>query len=131
MPLRATRVSDERTKRHRARGVHGCKNMLVFYEIQVFEGFAQRTGRQWSRADVKVFRARCCRSAMDLRLKVRRLGDGHYFLSRSSWPTDTDTIDLRDDFNRTSTQAYAEMRVFRRVRKDRERAHEQSPVGVG
>jgi len=35
-----------------------------------------------------------CRSLTDLAAKVRRLGDGYYYLSSSAWPEDQASVNL-------------------------------------
>ena len=64
-----------------------------FDEIRVFEGIAERTGTRFDRAGVRGRRS-ICRSLSDLGAKVRRLGDGYYYLASAAWPADAVTVDL-------------------------------------
>jgi hypothetical protein len=36
-----------------------------------------------------------CRSLSELNSKVRRYGDGYYYLARAQWPGEAKTLDLR------------------------------------
>ena len=64
-----------------------------FDEIRVFDGIAERTGTRLDRNGVRGRRS-ICRSLTDLAAKVRRLGDGYYYLSSSAWPEDQASVNL-------------------------------------
>jgi hypothetical protein len=64
-----------------------------FDEIRVYDGIAERTGTRLDRNGVRGRRS-ICRSLTDLAAKVRRLGDGYYYLSSSAWPVDATTVNL-------------------------------------
>jgi hypothetical protein len=62
-------------------------------EIQVFEGVAERTGRTVDRTAVRRSPA-CCSTVSDLTRKVRRMGDGYFYLASLLWPENTTKLNL-------------------------------------
>lgn len=62
-------------------------------EVHVFGGVAERTGNQVDRKSVRGRRA-ICHSVTDLGAKVRRMGDGYYYLATGVWPDRVDRADL-------------------------------------
>jgi hypothetical protein len=68
-------------------------SLRSFDEIRVFDGMAERTGTRLDRDGVRGRRS-VCRSLTDLAAKVRRLGDGYYYLSSAAWPADAVTVNL-------------------------------------
>lgn len=64
-----------------------------FEEIRVYDGIAERTGERLDRAGVRGRRS-VCRSISDLASKVRRLGDGYYYLATEAWPENTSSVNL-------------------------------------
>ena len=69
------------------------ESQASFDEIRVFDGVAERTGTRLDRNGVRGRRS-ICRSLTDLAAKVRRLGDGYYYLSSSAWPEDQTSVNL-------------------------------------
>jgi hypothetical protein len=69
------------------------ESQASFDEIRVFDGVAERTGTRLDRNGVRGRRS-ICRSLTDLAAKVRRLGDGYYYLSSSAWPEDQASVNL-------------------------------------
>ena len=65
----------------------------VFVEIRVYEGIAERTGKQFDRAAVRRSRG-YCRSLTELARKARASGDGEFYLPLDLWPADTERVDL-------------------------------------
>lgn len=64
-----------------------------FDEVVVYDGVAERTGRQLDRKTV-LGRRGICRSLTALVSSVRRFGDGYYYLAADAWPTDRVTVNL-------------------------------------
>ena len=64
-----------------------------FDEIRVYDGIAERTGTRLDRNGIRGRRS-ICRSITDLAAKVRRLGDGYYYLASAAWPADAATVNL-------------------------------------
>ena len=69
------------------------ESQASFDEIRVYDGIAERTGTRLDRNGVRGRRS-ICRSLTDLAAKVRRLGDGYYYLSSSAWPEDQASVNL-------------------------------------
>ncbi len=65
----------------------------LFDEIHVFEGVAERTGTTVSRKSIRG-RETVCRTMRDLALKVRRLGDGYFYLPVLEWPEGVTRFEL-------------------------------------
>lgn len=57
----------------------------LFDEIRVFEGVAERTGNTVDRQTIRQSNA-ACRSLAELTRRVRRMGDGTFYLPVSMWP---------------------------------------------
>ncbi|HEY5611730.1 MAG TPA: hypothetical protein VIL97_11005, partial [Thermoanaerobaculia bacterium] len=57
----------------------------MFDEIRVFEGVAEPTGNTVDRKTVRGSAA-VCRSMSDLMRKVRRVGDGYFYIPVLVWP---------------------------------------------
>lgn len=66
-----------------------------FEEISVYDGIAERTGNTADRSSIRG-RQGICRSLTELSGKVRRLGDGYYYLAAPAWPPDEQKLVLRD-----------------------------------
>jgi hypothetical protein len=64
-----------------------------FDEIEVFNNVAVRTGNRVSREGIRG-RIGLCRSLTELSAKIRRLGDGCYYLAEGAWPADVPSINL-------------------------------------
>jgi hypothetical protein len=64
-----------------------------FDEIRVYDGIAERTGNIVDRATVRRSKS-ACTTLSELTRKVRRDGDGIYYLPTDIWPADSQTIDL-------------------------------------
>lgn len=64
-----------------------------FEEVRVYEGVAERTGNTVDRDTVRGSKA-VCQSISELTRKVRREGDGVFYLSAKAWPEDTEKIVL-------------------------------------
>ena len=64
-----------------------------FLEIRVYEGVAERTGNTVDRSAVRGSKA-ACQSVSELTRKVRREGDGVYYLATDAWPENTERISL-------------------------------------
>jgi hypothetical protein len=69
----------------------------VFDEINVFEGVAERTGIRVDRTAIRG-RSGACRSVTELSQKIRRLGDGYYYLAARLWPGDTTRLVLHESW---------------------------------
>jgi hypothetical protein len=65
-----------------------------FEEVQVYEGFAERTGVRFERKDVRRS-GRCCSSLTELLRKARAAGDGYFYLPLDNWPADTERLPLQ------------------------------------
>ena len=63
-------------------------------EIRVYEDFAERTGVQVERNEVRRSEG-YCRSMTQLLRKARASGDGTFYLSTNLWPADTDRLALK------------------------------------
>ena len=68
--------------------------MQQFEEIRVYEGFAERTGVQFERSEVRRSGA-CCISLAQLARKARSAGDGYFYLQTDIWPPDTEQIAMQ------------------------------------
>jgi hypothetical protein len=66
-----------------------------FEEIRVYEGWAERTGVQFARKDVRRSGA-CCISLAQLARKARTAGDGYFYLLVDLWPPDTVQIAMHE-----------------------------------
>lgn len=64
-----------------------------FDEVNVYEGVAERTGNTVDRKTVRGSKA-VCSSVAELARKVRREGDGVYYLVSKAWPEESERIDL-------------------------------------
>lgn len=65
-----------------------------FDEISVYAGIAERTGVLFERNDVRGSSA-CCASLTELIRKARASGDGTFYLPLSSWPVETERLELQ------------------------------------
>jgi hypothetical protein len=66
----------------------------LFEEIRVYAGFAERTGVQFERSDVRRSGG-CCRSLTELIRKARDSGDGTFYLPLDTWPADRERVELK------------------------------------
>jgi hypothetical protein len=66
-----------------------------YAEIQVFEGFAERTGVTVDSGTVRRSPA-LCRSLSELTRKARSKGDGYFYLPVSLWPENTKKLQIRE-----------------------------------
>ena len=64
-----------------------------FDEIRVYEGIAERTGNTVGRDSVRRSKS-LCQSMTELARKVRRDGDGVFYLASEAWPKDTESVNL-------------------------------------
>ena len=64
-----------------------------FVEVRVFEGVAERTGNTVGRDSVRRSKS-VCQSMSELARKVRRDGDGLFYVPSSAWPQDTAQVNL-------------------------------------
>jgi len=64
-----------------------------FEEIRVYDGFAERTGAQFDKNEVRRSDG-FCRSMTQFRQKARAAGDGTFYLPRGMWPADTAQVPL-------------------------------------
>ena len=67
----------------------------MFDEVRVYEGIAERTGQTVDRDTVRGSKA-VCHSVSELARKVRREGDGTFYLSTSAWPANETRIVLTE-----------------------------------
>lgn len=67
----------------------------MFDEIRVYEGIAERTGTTVDRKTVRGSDS-VCRSMTELARKVRRMGDGYFYLPVLVWPEGKTTIELSE-----------------------------------
>jgi len=65
----------------------------MFDEIRVFEGVAEPTGNTVDRNTVRGSNA-VCRSMSDLMRKVRRVGDGYFYIPVLTWPEGVTRVEL-------------------------------------
>ena len=65
----------------------------MFDEIRVFEGVAEPTGNTVDRKTVRGSAA-VCRSMSDLMRKVRRVGDGYFYIPVLVWPQGVTRVEL-------------------------------------
>lgn len=65
-----------------------------FDEIQVYDGFAERTGVHFERGDVRR-REGYCGSLTELIRKARASGDGTFYMPLAMWPADRERVELR------------------------------------
>lgn len=65
----------------------------LYEEIRVFEGVAEPTGNTVDRQTVRGSAA-VCRSINELTRKVRRLGDGYFYVPSLVWPEGVEKIQL-------------------------------------
>jgi hypothetical protein len=72
-----------------------------FDEIRVYEGVAERTGTVVDRDTVRRSAA-MCRSLSELTRRVRRLGDGYFYLPVSMWPEGVTTLSLSETWTTMS-----------------------------
>lgn len=61
--------------------------------MRVYEGIAERTGKTVDRNTVRGSKA-VCQSVGELARKVRREGDGTFYLAAEAWPEGTASLDL-------------------------------------
>ena len=66
----------------------------TFDEIRVYEGVAERTGVRYERDAVRRSVA-YCKNMSELVRKVRRSGDGCFYLPLESWPAGSERVDLQ------------------------------------
>ena len=64
-----------------------------FDEIRVYEGVAERTGKTVGRDTVRRSKS-VCQSMGELARKVRREGDGVFYLASNAWPENTQQVNL-------------------------------------
>jgi len=64
-----------------------------FDEIRVYEGVAERTGNTIGRDSVRRSK-NVCQSMTELVRKVRRDGDGLFYLASNAWPENTEEVNL-------------------------------------
>ena len=64
-----------------------------FDEVRVYEGVAERTGNTVHRDSLRR-RNSACQSMTELARKVRRDGDGIFYLAANAWPANTEKVDL-------------------------------------
>ena len=64
-----------------------------FDEVRVYEGVAERTGNTVKRDSVRRSKS-VCQSMTELARKVRREGDGVFYLAAGAWPENTENVDL-------------------------------------
>ena len=64
-----------------------------FDEIRVYEGVAERTGNRVARDSVRRSKS-VCQSIGELARKVRREGDGTFYLATGAWPEDAENVEL-------------------------------------
>lgn len=72
-----------------------------FDEIRVYEGIAERTGTTVDRQTVRGSAA-VCRSLSELTRRVRRLGDGYFYLPVLLWPDGVKEIPLSETWTTMS-----------------------------
>ena len=65
----------------------------TFDEIRVYEGIAERTGNTVGRDSLRRSKS-LCQSMSELTRKVRREGDGVFYLASDAWPADTESVNL-------------------------------------
>ncbi|PYQ59948.1 MAG: hypothetical protein DMF58_09900 [Acidobacteria bacterium] len=61
--------------------------------MKVFEGIAEPTGGIVDRDDLRTGKS-VCQSVSELARKVRRDGDGYFYLATGAWPENTPSINL-------------------------------------
>ncbi len=61
--------------------------------MRVYEGIAERTGKTVDRSSVRGNKS-ICQSVSELTRKVRREGDGTFYLAAGAWPENTAKINL-------------------------------------
>ena len=66
-------------------------------EIRVYEGIAERTGNVVDRHSLRG-RTGVCRGIAELTRKVRRLGDGYYYLPVQVWPEGVTQLPLLEEW---------------------------------
>jgi hypothetical protein len=71
----------------------GVPSNQQFDEIRVYEGVAERTGTKIDRQTIRRSPT-ACRSVSELTRRVRRLGDGLFYLPVSMWPEGKTEIPL-------------------------------------
>ena len=64
-----------------------------FDEVRVYEGIAERTGTTVDRQNIRRSPA-ACRSVSELSHRVRRDGDGVFYLPVSMWPEGVEELSL-------------------------------------
>ncbi len=67
----------------------------MFDEIRVYEGIAERTGNTFDRETVRGSKA-VCHTVGELSRKVRREGDGTFYLDADAWPENESRVVLTD-----------------------------------
>lgn len=66
---------------------------MLLEEVNVFEGVAERTGKIVDKETVRGSKS-ICHSVGELTQKVRRQGDGFFYLDVDAWPENTTRLDL-------------------------------------
>ena len=79
-----------------------------FDEIRVYDGFAERTGAQFDKNDVRRSDG-FCRSMTQFLHKARAAGDGTFYLPCGMWPADTERVALQKQW--VVMPSYAQGRV--------------------
>lgn len=67
----------------------------LFDEVRVYDGIAERTGNTVDRDTVRGSKA-VCQSVSELTRKVRREGDGIFYVATKAWPENTDKVVLTE-----------------------------------
>ena len=62
-------------------------------EVRVYGGVAERTGNRVDRSTVRGSKS-VCRTISELTRKVRREGDGTFYVATNAWPENTTKIEL-------------------------------------
>ncbi|HEV8660689.1 MAG TPA: hypothetical protein VGS96_18950 [Thermoanaerobaculia bacterium] len=73
-----------------------------FDEIRVYEGIAERTGTKVDRQTVRGSTA-ACPSVSELTRRVRRMGDGFFYLPVSMWPEGVTSLSLSQTWTTMSS----------------------------
>jgi hypothetical protein len=73
-----------------------------FDEIRVYDGVAERTGTTVDRETIRGSAA-ACRSVSELTRRVRRMGDGCFYLPVSMWPEGVTQLPLSQTWTTMSS----------------------------
>ncbi|HYS56116.1 MAG TPA: hypothetical protein VER58_20345 [Thermoanaerobaculia bacterium] len=65
----------------------------MFDEVRVYDGIAERTGTVVDHETVRGSKL-VCYTISELTRRVRRDGDGTFYLAAEAWPENTERIDL-------------------------------------